>query len=306
MSSIYTYMGYGLKIRSEIQFPEFVAADFEESDVRISLKGGLVGSDTSNNWEQSYSRDTESGTFFQVSKVARYLVRDGNRIDVDPMEGGDPGAVRLFLLSNAMAIMLIQRGKILLHASAIRNEQGLVVFMGDSGAGKSSMLVELLRRGHPPFSDDVIVLEEDPSTGEVIAIPSYPMIKLWKETRDALGVELVGEGHQLRKGVEKFGHFFHNQFRQEPMRIAKVIVIEKDPGIDTYQIRKPGGLDSFEILSRNIYRRQYIQEDNLRKKHLLLLGKLLAQVPVRVIRRPAAGGSIEKFADFSEHEISSI
>lgn len=306
MSANYTYTGYGLKIISELYFPEFLPSKFEDGNVRISLKKDLEIKDVQTNWDKSYSKETDLGTFFQVGNVARYHVKNGEEIEVESFEGGDPGAVRLFLLSNAMAILLIQRGKILLHASAIRSEKGLVVFIGDSGAGKSSMLVELVRRGQEPFSDDVIVLEEDPLTGDILAIPSYPMIKLWKETRDALGSEILGEGHRLRKGVEKFGHFFHDRFRQDAMRIAKVIVIEKDPVIETYEVLKPGGLESFEILSRNIYRRQYIQQDDLRKKHLHLLGKLLGQAPLRILKRPSSGGEIERFVDFAEHQFQTM
>jgi hypothetical protein len=238
-----------------------------------------------------------------VGGVARYHVKNGKEIEVEPHETADPGAVRLFLLSNAMAILLIQRGQILLHASAIRQQDGLVVFVGESGAGKSSMLAELIRRGYEPFSDDVIVLEENPASGEVIALPSYPMIKLWKETMETIGTDMIGKGYQLRKGVEKFGHFFHDQYSVDPRPIHLIIVLEKDPNCVTYEWHKPGGLEAFEILSQNIYRRQYIQEANLRKKHLRLLSGLLKNAEIIVLKRPAEGGSIEGFSDFTEARI---
>jgi hypothetical protein len=300
----YNYIGYGLKIRSDLYFPEFYSSVNQLEDIRIRLSNQSDFQEAPIECNKSFSKETEHGTLFQVANVAIYLVKNGTEIEVSPFEGSDPGAVRLFLLSNAMAILLIQRGQILLHASAIRIENGLVVFLGESGAGKSSMLAELVRRGYQPFSDDVIVLEHDAASSEIVAFPSYPMIKLWKETIDMLGSDTSVEGHRLRQGVDKFGYFFHDRYQLEPVRIQKLLVIEKDPTCASYRIQELGGLSSFEILSRNIYRRQYIKQDNLRKKHLLLISQLLNQAGIKMLMRPSNHGSISAFADFAEEALN--
>src|SRR4029079_11482739 len=54
-----------------------------------------------------------------VTGNARYLVRNGQEIVVDPVPGGSERNVRLFLLGSALGILCHQRGLLPLHANAV-------------------------------------------------------------------------------------------------------------------------------------------------------------------------------------------
>ena len=85
----------------------------------------------------------------KISRVARYLVSDGNEIIVDPEPDADLSAIRLFLFGSAFGALLHQRGILPLHGSAIVTSRGAVVFAGVSGSGKSALACAFHRQLNP-------------------------------------------------------------------------------------------------------------------------------------------------------------
>ena len=143
---MYYYWGFGLKITSEIKFPELLPFEFvNPPDVHISIgttPATLNGEDVVNMVQVSISA-TEY--LLNLGNIAKYYAANGNRIIVEPLTGADEKSIRLFLLSNAMVALLHQRNMICLHASAIEYEDGVVLFCGQTGSGKST-LVSILQQ----------------------------------------------------------------------------------------------------------------------------------------------------------------
>ena len=202
---MYNYWGFGLTIASEIEFPEFLPYNFEEPDVIISLgktPENLKGADVIKRVNVSMS-PTEY--LLKFVNIANYYVNLGNKIIVEPFAGADEKSVRLFLLSNAMAAILHQRDTISLHASAIEHNEGLVLFCGQSGAGKSTTVTMLQQQGYKIISDDVCVLKIE---GDVItAVPSYPMVKLWEDSFAKTGLTIGEEAYKIRPQMPKYARF---------------------------------------------------------------------------------------------------
>src|ERR1700733_4396296 len=134
---MYKYWGFGLHIASEIEFPELLPADFSEADVSIligkapdMLEGEVVK-------KRAFSITGKDEYLLGIKNICRYYVSHGNRIIAEPAPGIDERSIRLFLLGTAMGALLYQRGYIPLHASAIIKDGRLMLFAGNSGAGKS-------------------------------------------------------------------------------------------------------------------------------------------------------------------------
>lgn len=75
-----------------------------------------------------------------------------------------------------------------LHAGSATSDSGALVLPGSWGRGKSSLILELVRRGWSFMSDDVVPL--DPFSGVVLPFPATPHVrnKTDKElSRDRLG-----------------------------------------------------------------------------------------------------------------------
>lgn len=82
-------------------------------------------------------------------------------------------------------MLLHQRGRLVLHASAVAMNGGGALFLGASGWGKSTLLAALAARGHSPVADDVAAVDAD--AAHPVLLPGIPQLKLLPETVSFLG-----------------------------------------------------------------------------------------------------------------------
>lgn len=303
MPPLYNYTGFGLLIASEIEFPELLPTINEQSDVYI--RESVIPNDLlpDNDASKVHVIYKEKDFLLNLPGIAKYHVTGGSQISIESNQTSDPGTVRLFLLSITMAALLTQRQKILLHASAIILNEELILFTGESGAGKSSIAAELSRRGYTLFSDDVCVLETDPvNSDQILAYASYPMMKLWDDTILALDHSEYDRSHKIRPSLPKFGQFFHEKFITKAFPIQNIFVLNPlTEAPEGYSIRKLQGMEAFEKLSLHTYRKQFIQESSLLQAlHLKLMGTLIREKEVIEITRCRKNSDINSFTNFVE------
>jgi hypothetical protein len=72
---------------------------------------------------------------------------------------------------NVLPLVLQLRGHEVLHASAVQTEDGLFVFCGVSGAGKSTFAYRLSRRGYAVWADDAVVLGAEGDGAVALHVP---------------------------------------------------------------------------------------------------------------------------------------
>lgn len=297
----FKYNGFGLKILSEIEFPELMPSNFNEEDITISLGHITPDNIQENTATEKIPTSLKNSFYLDVPEVARYLTSQGKSILVEPYFNSAESTIRLFLLSNAMAALLVQRNQILLHSSAIIHENELILFMGESGAGKSSIAAELSKRGYTIFSDDICVLqpvlEEEKS---VYAIASYPMMKLWDDTINALDDDQFEKKHKIRPMADKYGHFFHESFNANAYPIKKIFILNPSLEAHDYIVSKISGLKAFELLGKNTYRSHFIMESDLQKIHMEFISAIILRADVLELSRPKNNSTIKNFTDFTE------
>lgn len=63
------------------------------------------------------------------------------------------------LITKVLPTISVLRGYEALHAAAVDSPEGVVAIMAPSGVGKSTLAIELMRRGRALFADDVLTLE---------------------------------------------------------------------------------------------------------------------------------------------------
>ena len=185
MSLEHRYLAFGLEIASAVRFPELLEGD-GSADVEIHQAAPLprrsLGPRTTletpvgpNEWRLTYG------------DVGVMTVRDGRRIEVAPVHGASRRTVRLAVLGQGMAVLLHQRGFLVLHASAVEIAGRAVAFLGDSGSGKSTLAAALHARGHRLVADDVVAVRIGRQGPEVYA--GFPQLKLWPDALTALGCD---------------------------------------------------------------------------------------------------------------------
>ena len=88
----------------------------------------------------------------------RILVRDGCQVFVELHGSLAESRIAEYVSGMTLAVVLQQRGALVLHASAVDLGGAVVAFTGPSGAGKSTTASVFAARGYPVVTDDFLPL----------------------------------------------------------------------------------------------------------------------------------------------------
>jgi len=134
----------------------------------------------------------------RIPGVANFLVRNGREILVEPAANASAEEIRAYLLSPIFSALCHQAGMYSLHASAVRVGNGVVAFLGNTRAGKSTLAAGLAQRGYSVIADDICLLdtrardgEKNADSGLTRVVPVAPALKLWRSALDHLGTSLA-------------------------------------------------------------------------------------------------------------------
>ena len=216
-----SYSAYGLCIHSELRLPELPAQDSADVDVVIrfgQVDYGPVESDI----DGGASRATAEEAWRYLAGVGAFLVRRGREIIVDPTPGVDERMLRLSILGPALAILLHQRGRFILHASTIARGGNAFALCGASGWGKSTLAAALHARGCGLVSDDLTAIAV--SRDRPMVIPGFPQIKLWPEAVASLG-EAPETKPQLHPLFDKRAHRVGRGFSHTPVPLRRIYML---------------------------------------------------------------------------------
>jgi len=285
------YICYGLTAASDWPLPECLQArQCVEPDIRFIR--GLVpenGIDSVSNG--AYEQSNECEFWLNIEGVARYWIRHGKEIIIEPYPGADEESIRVFLLGSAIGALLFQRGLLLIHGNAIEVDGGCLVCVGGSGAGKSTLAAAFLQQGYRLLADDVV-----PVTGDGMATPGFPRIKLWGETARQFGIETDGL-RRIMPDMDKYNVPLGERFCETPLPVRWVYVLEPSEDED-FKLEPFEGMARFEPLHENTYRVHFLEAMALKPRHLQQVAKLAANIRMAKIRRPVLGFRLEELVRF--------
>lgn len=296
------YWGYGLKVKSEISFPELFPIE-PSIDFDVSIALGLVPrhpNEHAGNVDRRLFIDDARFKLI-IPGIASYWASHGAEIVIQKFENSNQDEIRLFCLSNVFAAILHQRNSIPLHAASIKINNQLVLLCGDSGAGKSTLLASLIAKGYEVFSDDVSV----PFLNEgnlVFMHSSYPMMKFWKDGFSDF-INGAKPDIQLRPNVDKYGVYFHDKFDFLALKPVLVFFIVKTEDKREVTVDEIKGFELFQKLTENVYRGEFLGGYDLKKYHFSLLTSLANQIKGFVIQRPDGINTVNLISSQAEEII---
>ena len=128
---------------------------------------------------------TESGYLLRFPDLADYRVSaDGHEVLCHPVSEVSAETIRHLYLNQVLPLALSRLGKLVLHASAVEVGGEGIVFVGESGRGKSTLAASFATGGHRFLTDDGLVIEATRTGYQVL--PSHPSIRLWEDSQKAL------------------------------------------------------------------------------------------------------------------------
>jgi hypothetical protein len=242
-----TYRVAGLSVSSEIPLRGLATAS-PDLGADVIIRGGPVAATLQSpavvgpNWQIAGDR-----FLLRIPGIARFLLNSGREIVVDAADGTPIEETAVFVAGAALGILLHQRGRVVLHASAVEVSGAAVLFCGPAGAGKSTLAAALAQRGYRPLGDDLCVVEPGAIS---VAHADGGRLKLWGPCIDALRLARRGA---VRRGIDK--HYVEpDGAAAEALPIGAVYVLraarsEAPPGIVRRNVA-----EAALLLRRNAYR----------------------------------------------------
>lgn len=245
----YIYRAFGLNISSDICILELQKG---EGVADINIICGIVPTELNEVvWSDEYIKVSKNELLLYVEGVAKYYVKDGKTIIVEPSEQCNDNSVKLYLLGTAIGTALLQKGIIPIHGSAVVIDGKCVIFTGISGAGKSTLSSAFRKMGYEFLADDVSVVTIN-EAGIPLVQPSYPQQKLWSDS-----LESMGEDHnrfsKIEDNEDKYVIPVKKGFLSSPVPLYAIF--ELNPyECSSVQIAQILGSEKLVTLLKNIYR----------------------------------------------------
>jgi hypothetical protein len=295
--NLHLYSACGVNIGSALPLPELVST---EADPDVIFRLGKLPKPTALNSSGTAFSATVDEACHYLDGVGAFLARKGRELIIDPAPAVEERVLRLSILGPVLTLLLHQRGRFVLHASAIEADGYAVAFTAASGQGKSTLAAVLARRGYGIFADDKTAL--DVSKGECVAYPGAPRLKLWPESIAYLG-ETPEDLPRLHPLYEKRSKPVPRQSAQRPLPLGCIYLLSEgaNPSIEICQPQ-----DALSEIMRNWAGARFGGE-LLRASGIspffLLCATLVGQVPIYYLRRPACLAALSEVVDLVEQHL---
>lgn len=283
---MYRYSAFSLTIDSELELPEFALGE-GEPDVVIRLGKVLLA-------QQPATIEEE---FAFPQHVGRFHIKGGREIVVDPFPGVDQSVLRAMLQGRLFAYLLRQRGCMPLHASGVAIQGQGVLFLGESGAGKSTTAAAFYSRGHNVLTDDVGAIRV--SGGTVALVTAWSGLRLLEDARNVIqrqtgNVSFQNDKHVFNLTRPKFAPLFP---------VKRIYFLEYGNGVSV-QKEAIDGSSAAALLNSHSFLRSWRAGNELLRINLGRAASIAAVMPVHRLKRPRSLDSLPDLVDFVEKDIT--
>lgn len=232
----YFYRAYGLSITSDFLLPPLPLCPYT-TVTDLTIRRGQLPARPSFVSSKAY-RAGINAQFAQVEQnqlwlnwpsLFTFMALNGNELIVDTNQTDDQ-LISLFILSEALGLILFQKGYFLLHGSAVRIGDEGVLFLGEPGAGKSTTVAAFAGKGFSVISDDMVCIRPG-IAGNHQLIPAFSQIKIWEST--VIGLQLQQQSMTpVREGMNKFSWHESTSFDEEAIPLNRIFVLlpPNEPG----------------------------------------------------------------------------
>jgi hypothetical protein len=174
--------------------------------------------------------------------------------------------------------VLLLRGVVCLHASAVVIGDEAIALLGPAGSGKSTTAAAFSNLGYSVIAEDVVTLDD--REDHFLVRPAYPCIRLWP----ASVVALFGADDYLPRLTPNWDKRYLDltqKFPHEPVRLAAIYHLDNRCDLpEAPQVNALNKSDGLMSLVANTYATK-LMDKQMRAREFELLARVSHQVPLR-------------------------
>jgi hypothetical protein len=182
---------FDLILDCNFQLPELPRVETPRADLQVRLLEAAMPAPAPAPWIHHWL-DADGCTTLSLAREGDCAVlrcpraadfrvsADCRRVEIMAHPTTPAHTLRHLLLDQVLPRVVAQRGRPVLHASAVAVAGAAVAFAGPTGAGKSTLASWFHRQGCPLLTDDALVLET--GQGDTRIIGSYSGSRLWDDS----------------------------------------------------------------------------------------------------------------------------
>jgi hypothetical protein len=197
-----------------------------------------------------------------------------------------------YLLGPVMGFVLLLRGHVCLHASAVVIADQAVALLGPAGSGKSTTAAAFAEAGYGILAEDVLRLDE--KQDRYYVRPAYPCIRLWPASVKAL----YGSENELPRLTPTWDKCYLDLtqdrygFRNELTPLGAIYLLgERSAGPEFPSLQDMSDQETMISLIANTYA-TYLLDKSMRAREFTFLSRLIKKVPIRMLAPHADAAQI--------------
>lgn len=198
---------------------------------------------------------------------------NSRRVSVSPENRCPESTLAHLLIDQVIPRILGHQGRMVVHASAVEISKGhAVAFTGTSGRGKSTLATAFFSAGYSLLSDDCLLLEN--RDGAVYAMASYPSLRLWPDSADAV----VNESSVKGARYSEMAHYTSKRqllfeggggsASPHWVKLSRLYLLEggsANAGSNPVEITAAGGMTSIMALIEALFTLDVVSEKSVRR-----------------------------------------
>jgi hypothetical protein len=188
--------------------------------------------------------------------------------------------LKVFLLSEALGLLMFKNGSFLLHGSAVNINNLVTVFLGKPGAGKSTTVAAFAVENFNVLADDMVVINFN-KKNQAMVTPAFGEIKIWQDASEHLGLTTKNL-ESAWEGKTKF--VFKQNQNLDPKKefvLNKILILSKTTKSQPInKILAPIELLKYFPLAHQLLNNEYVE------KHYQDCIKITETVEIEILNRP--------------------
>lgn len=303
MSSNYFYVTFGLRIESQISFPELITGT---NDINVAIrlekpeKFPKIHRKINKNDGLNFIRYSKFDICFIWEGKHLFRVINGEEIIINSESYVNSVLFRSFILNQGLGVLLHQRGFLVLHCSAVSINGEVVAFCGWPQEGKSTIAAALNKKGYPLVVDDVMAIRFG-INNEPFVFSSFPRIKLYKHVINHIGDE-TDLFEKIHPNLKKVSYTPVNMFNVNPLPLKIIYHLEKS---NKNQITDKRSQDALVDLLKQSYLINLFDKHE-RQQNLYQCSKLLKNTPIKRLEREQSLQTLPQLIKLIEKDFFNI